>query len=415
MAAAHSETFPIVLSASPLIRQGALPTGKPKPVVRYASEAAMFAAAARPDPLAAEQLRLSEFYTIVKGRTTLLSLPDSTLRAVFQFCGATLKDLLPLTRVCKRFSYVTFDLETNVTLIPSLVTVESLSKTGTMASLAKHLGKNTRGPHIESLSIIDSKTVFTLSRQTIGPVISKLGLQSVLVHTPALVQLDVRGVVFRDHSPITDHFLADLVTLCPKLEVLKIGAALARCWDPQWWSKMHQMTEFVVGSRREDADWSDPSPLQLHEDVFAMLRSTAHKWRAAKFWCALHSASFQQLVSPAAPFAELRHLSINAVGNTSFKPLEDLSNVADTTGADKKKADAKGKKGAAEENVGPKFAFPVLESFCVADVHERPEFASELAAKLTLLAPQFTYFNVTNTHRNAPTKAPPATGKAKRV
>lgn len=416
--AAVQETFPIILSPSPLLRLEALPTGKPKPITRYRSVKELEAAFTRPDPLATEQARLAEFHTIVKGRTTLLSLADDALGLVYRFLGDNSRHFTPLSRVCKRMYHLSFGLETSVTLVPTLVSAESLSRPGSMHSLALHLGRYTRGPYVESFSILDSKAVAQLPRTLMGPEISKIGLQCVLANTQHLLRLDVRGVLLRDHSPVTDRFLADLHVVCPQLEQLRVGVSLARCWEVGWWGKLPHLKEFVVGSRREDVDWADSSPLALHEDAFAMLRSPHHTWRAVKFWCQLVPASFQQLVNPSISFPELRHLAVNATGNTSTRPLEDLSSVSAADGGaagDKKKADAKSaKKGAAEDTQVLRCPFPTLESFTVADVAERPDFASELAAKLLVTAPNLSTFNITNTHRNAPTKAPPATGKPKR-
>jgi hypothetical protein len=416
--AAVQESFPIMLSPSPLLRTERLPSGKPKAITRYHSLEALAAAYKRPDPLAAEQFRLAEFHTIVKGRTTLLSLSDDALSVVFRFLGDTSRDFMPLSCVCKRTYHLSFGLETAVTLVPTLVTPEVLSRPGSMHSLALHLGRYTRGPYVESFSIVDSKAVAQLPRSLTGPVISKIGLQCVLANTQHLLRLDIRGVVLRDHSPVTDRFLADLNVVCPQLEQLRVGVALARCWEVGWWSKLPNLKEFVVGSRREDVDWLDPAPIALHDDVFVMLRSPVHHWKAVKFWCNMAPLSFQQLVNPSVAFQELRHLAVNATGNCSSRPLDDLSSVAAGDGGaagDKKKADSKGaKKGALDDTQVLRCPFPVLESFTVADITERPDFASELAAKLMVTAPNLATFNITNTHRNAPTKAPPATGKPKR-
>jgi hypothetical protein len=415
---AVQESFPILLSPSPLLRVEPLPTGKPKPIRRFHTTDELHAAFKRHDPLAAEQARLTEFHTIVKGRTTLLSLNDDTLISVFRYLGCTSKEFAPLARVCKRFYHLSFGLETSVTLIPTLVSTETLSKAGSMHSLALHLGRYTRGPHVESLSVIDSKAVSQLPRHVMGPEISKIGLQCVLANTHHLRRLDIRGVILRGHSPITDRFLADLYVVCPQLEQLRIGVALTRCWEVGWWSKLPNLKELVVGSRREDVDWLDPSPLQFHDDVFTMLRSPSHKWRAVKFWCSVTQSSFNQLLNPTVAFPELHHLAVNASGNTSMRPLEDLAAMAmdsGAAGADKKKADAKGgKKGAADDTQTSRCLFPALESFTVADVSERADFASELAAKFLATAPNLTIFNITNTHRNAPTKIPPQAGKPKR-
>lgn len=415
---AVQESFPIILSPSPLLRMDCLPTGKPKPITRYRTIGDMERSFERPDPLAAEQTRLAEFHTIVKGRTTLLSLSDDALGCVFRFMGDNTHDFVPLARVCKRLYHLSFGLETCVTLVPKLVSPEALSKPGTMNSLALHLGRFTRGPYVESLTIVDSSAVSQLPRDIMGPEISKVGLQCVLSNTQHLLKLDIRGVVLRGHSPVTDRFLADLYVVCPLLEQVRVGAALTRCWEVGWWAKLPHLKEFVVGSRREDVDWMDPSPLVLHDDVFSMLRSSHHKWTSVKLWCSLAPASFQQLLNPTSAFPELRHLAVNAAGNTSMRPLDDLSSVAMPDGggaADKKKSEAKGsKKGPTDDTQAPRCPFPTLESFTVADVSERVDFASELAAKFLATAPHLVTFNVTNTHRNAPTKIPPQVGKAKR-
>jgi hypothetical protein len=389
-----------------------------KKVTRYPNEAALAAAYFAQDPHADIRAELAAFSPEARAVNHLFRASNDILQRIVSFVGNNLRTTVYISNSCRRLYYLCFEAIRSVTLVPDLMSVEQASRVGALASFAAHVSKDTRGQHIDSLSIMGSRAVYNLPRATLGPSMTSVGLQTVLNNVPYLTKLDVRGVVFRSHAVAADHFLADLRFTVANLKTLKIGPRLARSWEAGWWAKLPQLTEFVIGSRREDIDWHDQTALGLPDDFMAMLRSPHHRWESVKIWCSVTPYVVQNLLLPAQPFAELCSFAINVVGNTAVKPLEDppVGEVT-TMAADKgKKADPKSKgKEEGGQALRSSHLYPKLIGCTIVDTHERPEFASEVFMKLCATAPNFRHFAVVNTSRAAPGHRLPVQQKSKRT
>jgi hypothetical protein len=236
---------------------------------------------------------------------------------------------------------------------------------------------------------------------------------------PRLVILDVRGLTYRGWTPWCDHFLLDVAARCSRLQVLRVGAAFVRSWEPQWWAPLTELKEFVVGSRREDTEWHDglwtpigtagappPPPFALHEDFYTMLRTLPIK--TLKVWVPLAPASFTALIFPTAAFATLVHVSVNAEGNTHHRPIDEpAKEEPKETAPAKGKANAKAKQALEDVPAVPKVLFPALVTVGIADIKERPDFVGEVMIKFATTAPNVAHWNVSNTHRNGPNNIAP--------
>ena len=324
---------------------------------------------------------------------------------IFDFLGDSLRDVVQAASTCRLFRDVSNSSVTSIELIPNLGSCDSFSRTEGMNSLAACLKPYLRGQHISSLSIVNGKHCLTLPNHQRGPHISAMSLHKIIRNMPNLVRIDVRGVDLRDYATWKDHFLSDLGRLTPQLKSLKVGGAFLRNWEPQWWSKLHHLTDFVVGSRREDNDWHEPLvSIQLYDDFFQMLRS--HKWHSVKVWVMLTSSSVSQLLMPTIAIPDLMHLSVNLSGSAATLRVTDDVPVADASTIDKKKPDPKASAKKPEEQGQGRFLFPTLATVCLADVSDRPEVATDLLQRFLLTAPNFHALNIVNTHRNAPGRVP---------
>jgi hypothetical protein len=324
-------------------------------------------------------------------------------QTIFDFLSHSLRDVVQAASTCRLFRNLSNTSVSRVELIPQLGSCESFSRPRAMESLAAALKPYLRGQHITLFSVVSAKHSLTLQSNQKGPCISAMSLHRAIQNMPNLTHLDVRGVDLKDYSPWKDHFLSDLSRITPQLKCLKVGGAFLRNWEPLWWSKLNLLTDFVVGSRREDADWHDPQPVNLHDDFFHMLRS--HKWQSIKVWVVLSLQSVTQLLLPSAAFPDLVHLSINLSGSAATLKVSDDVPVTESAPTDKKKPDPKAVKKPDEQSHG-RFLFPTLATVCLADISDRPDVATDLMQRFLLTAPAFQALNIVNTHRNAPGRVP---------
>ena len=357
------------------------------------------------------QKRLSDLRPVEKKTNTIACLPRVLVQLIAGFVADNdVRSCASLCVVNRVFYAASLHLIRSVTLVPDVVSLERLSNPGAASSLAKFFDRSGRGQHIEAFTLVRPKHVYSLPAAVKGPEIHAQDLSRLVSQLPHLTFLDVRGITHRGFTPWCDHFLADVASACPKLRALRVGPVYLTTWEPGWWSALSELEEFTVGSRREDSVWTGGSgvPVTLPEDFFTMLRTLPLAARV-KVWAPLAPTSFTALVMPTTPIPTLQHLSINAAGNTDHKPLEEAAKEAEAKEAAPAKGGAKGAKGAAkqqEASEGPRPTLPGLRSVVLCDIRDRPEFAVELMIRLMALAPGIEHWNVTNTQRTAPGKAP---------
>ena len=424
-AAVAAESFPLSLSPSPLLRVNADLGGvKPKPVklTRPAlvgkSAPAAVSSPKTPPP---STTGIAELKRVLDSSTEKPQLPNTSaplsadaLRNIFTFVSDKPRGLRHVATTCRKWYNASFPTLESLTLIPENTTIERLSGVGSLSPLIDYLSVATRGQHLKRLLVMRPDWVYQLPHTTFGPTVGLQALSALLINLPQLTELDVRGIQLRNYAPWCDHFLTDLAVHCPKIESLSVGAQFVRNWETQWWAPLTHMKKFVVGSRREDVDWHSNKPLTLSDDFFVMLRGSP-ALKCIKVWCALQTPSFTQLLIPSTSFPNLVHLSVNAQGNTQLKPFEET--VPEIKEVASKKDVKGGKAKAQEEPPQLRVGFPVLTSLVVADVKERPEFATELLVRLSTSAPQLQHFNVVNSHRTGPGKvvAPPPSKTIRRT
>lgn len=392
------DAFPHIMSVTLLSNITRLPGSQKPPAIKRAPSAAD-AVPVVADQMTALQkdLEAAMFPPAPIDRTKVLPLWIKQLIA--SFVGGTLADCEGLLATSRDWRQATCGVVTSISVVPDAFPLGILEQAN-FAHFMAHL-QSTHGPSVRRLSLVDSTSVFSLPQTALGPIIHVQSLLSIAACVPSLQVLDVRGVVLGQHSTVSDLFLSSLHQFCPSLRVLKVGSPLIQNWEPCWWVRLPVLCEFVVGSQREDVDWENSQPINLHADFFNMLHSPLHFWRSVKLWVRLARPSFRALVLPLHPLPRVAHLTLNAFGNTDVKPLE--ATVSDAREGDKKKPHEKpSKKAATEEVTVPKGQFPALTSFTVADIGDRPEFAIELMTKLLSQAPSFKDFNVVCTHRLAP-------------
>lgn len=341
---------------------------------------------------------------------------DATImQNILSFVGDSPKDVSTLNSLNMAWRRATFTVVDEVCVFPSTISFHDdvMQLDRKLKGLASFFSVSTRGQHVRRLTLVDGRCVGQLPQTFKGPRLETATIQRLLVQMPNLSHLDIRGIEVQNFIPIADKFFSSLHLLTPCLRCLKVGAHFMRNWAPQWWARLPYLSEFVIGSRREDADWDDPSPLLLHEDVFSMLRSPAHVWTVVKFWVHLTPQSFSALIFPPAPFPRVVNLTVNAFGNCSLKPLEE--GVQDVPKDEKKKTEKITKKGSqVDDSANSKGIFPLLIALTVVDVMERTDFSVELMARMTFQAPFLKHFNVANTLRLAPTHIEPSAAKGRK-
>jgi hypothetical protein len=361
--------------------------------------------------------RLAELQPVVPTPNSLGRLSSRAMAIIAEFAATDdVKAVITLSRVCRALYIASLHVLSTVMLCPDVVTIAQLSRPGAMASLAQFFAATGRGQHVLSLTIMRPKYVYSLPNTVKGPEVHATDLARVVMQLRHLTYLDVRGVVHRCWAQWCDRLLADLPGACPKLRVLRIGAAYLATWEPGWWAGLPSLEELIVGSRREDAIWAVGSPATLPatlpDDLFVMLRTAP--LQRLKIWIPLVASSFTGLLLPTQPVTHLQHITVNATGNTELKPLDDAAaREAETAKETQPAKGAAGKGGKATAKAqddaasGPKVMFPALSSVTLSDVKERPEFAVELMVKMMPMAPAVQHWNVANSHRNAPGRAPP--------
>ena len=402
------EPYTLVLSPSPLLRTADEQLIRPKTIARMPYEQISENGSGENSLQHGHEVKGESASTKSNCPRSLTEIGPVPSQVIFDFLGNSLRDVVQAASTCRLFRDASNSSVTAVELIPALGTCECFSRPTAMSSLAACLKPYLRGQHITSFSIVNGKHCLTFPNHERGPRITALSLHRTIHHLPNLARLDVRGVDLKEYASWKDHFLSDLGRLTPQLKSLKVGGAFLRNWEPQWWMKLHHLTDFVVGSRREDIDWHDPNlPIQLHDDFFHMLRS--HKWHSVKVWVLLHPSSVAQLLMPSLAIPDLVHLSVNLSGSAGNLKVTDDVAVADASPTDKKKPDPKTSAKKPDEQGQGKFLFPTLTTVCLADISDRPEVATDLLQRFLLTAPNFHALNIVNTHRNAPGRLPVAT------
>ena len=332
---------------------------------------------------------------------------DRILTSIFEFVAADLKGAAPLCAVCRRWYSCTFGLVRSIVLIPDQVLASRMCE-AVLSSLTLSLKSNARGRNVRSFSITNNTAVYSLRSDVPGPAVLYRALHSVLGTLPSLVSLDLRGIDLQGWRSWQDTLLSSLQRYTPQLESLKIGPQLIGGWESAWWSAL-PLTEFVVGSRREDVDSIEPlSLLSLPEDFFTMIRSPSHGWKTVKLWTRLQRAAFNALLFPSAPFPKLQHLSVNVHGNSQSV----LERKEEVVVEDKKKP--VDKKGKSMEADALKVLFPALCSVALSEVGDGL-FCAHYSTYLAVQAPQLKYFTVTNSHTQAPCRPTPPPVKTRKT
>lgn len=347
--------------------------------------------------IAALQQRLRELAPVPKPRDTLTkTVPVSVLRRVASFVADTNRGLAPFASMCRATRAAATHCVSALTLVPTETSVDAISRGGALVSFSHFVKRGDKGAHVRSFSVIDPKFVYSLDSASssattvnasaspspttagaqqqqqqginapcLGPSLSPVDLLRTIGTMPQLTTIDVRGVALRDYVAWSDHFLADVSHMCPLLQVLRVGVTFAKAWPRGWWHPISgSLKEFVIGSRREDAEFLSerrmvaslrgarsaaaaavaPSPknnnadiddgeeeeeeeeiqveqlvylpisvplvpLQLPlDDLLAMARNTP--LATLKIWPALPFPHMSQLMFPSAPIPALRSLSL---------------------------------------------------------------------------------------------------------
>lgn len=420
-AATSQAALTLTPSPSPLLRTTESGVTAPPKIQRLTADAFTDAKPPSPTRIAALRKAVEDGKPQPVPQNALAPLPLDVLRIVASFCGAN--DVALATtfgKVCRAFYAASLSVVSHVTLVPDATSVDRIARTGAGSSLAQFVATEKRGQHITTLRAVNPRTVYAMSNSLPGPSLHFQDISRTVFCLPHLTHLDIRGVKWRSYTAWCDHFLVDLAASCPELQSLKCGSIFLTSWESQWWANLTALRELVIGSRREDGIWLDGPAVAagaavLPDDFLVMMRTLALS--VVKLWCPLQTASFNQLIAPTAAFPHTAHLTINAEGNTHHKPNEDLAakdEAKDATPAPKGKDKAAKAKQQDDTPAVPKVAYPALVSATVCDARERPEFVVELMAKFAVIAPTVVHWNVSNTHRNAPGKAPPpAAGKGR--
>lgn len=414
----EDSVYPPLLSKSPLIEGGCnhQGTGQKREQIVRGVPSSLFSCSKRNDEARALRIVAEETVPKIPPVDHTRRFDTALLRRILGFVGDSPSDMSVIGSINSLWRRASFSVTDEITAFPNLIKfgVDTDTQSKKLTSLSTFINVNTRGQHVRRLTVVDSRAVFSLPQSYKGPSLTTSDINRLTSQTPNLTSLDVRGLAIQDFVPLSDKFFVSLHLSTPCLRTLKIGAHFIRNWSPQWWARLPYLSEFTVGSRREDADWDDSSPIQLCEDFFAMLRSPAHVWSIVKIWVPLSQQSLMSLLVPFAPFPKLVGLAVNASGNCHIKPLEE--GVPDAPRDEKKKTDKVAKKGTQQDDLsGLKGSFPSLISFTVSDVNERPDFSVELMGKICQQAPHLKNFNVTNTQRMAPTHIEPPTVKGRRA
>lgn len=453
-AAVGSAVLPLSASLSPLIRlddsikalAAAAPVIKRIDVSIFESDPSY---EGKPSTILELGAQLEALQPKVVKPDLLTALPRKVLVLIASFVAQDdARASVKLSTVCRAFYQASVAVLRTLVLCPAVVSIDALSRHGALASLAAFLSAPFRGQHLQSLTFVAPNSVYALPHTTKGPVINAADLTRVLKQLPRLTYLDVRGVVLRAWTPWSDPFLADMHRHCPKLKVLRMGVGQLSSWEPGWWQQLTSLSDFVVGSRREDASWALPvvqsttpvvaapsapsSPIKgevvtapaspaiaLPDDFFVMLR-TLPSLRVVKVWAPLTAQSATALLLPTVAIPNVSHLTVNLEGNCHIKPLEEPAPAKEDPKDAPKGGAAKGAKTAAKQQeeapASAKVMFPALQSVTICDVKERPELTAELMVKFATTAPHVEHWNITNTHRNAPGKAlPPQPVKGRRL
>eukprot|EP00758_Cryptobia_borreli_P004166 Tbor_TRINITY_DN4220_c1_g1::TRINITY_DN4220_c1_g1_i1::g.24006::m.24006 len=423
------DAFPSMMSKSPIINKTTWDVANrvnyfhsfPYKIVRY--KVLQDAIPKEPDMVRAgrEEAEAAVILPVMPDLTA--QLPLSVVELILSYVGDNPNDLLSIGATNRAWERGTFSVVDTVCITPHCVSFEKAEDPKVLDSLFKYYVYQRRGQYVSKVTFVDNRELIHFPQSYKGPSVSTLSISRLINCFKYLNYLDIRGVFISDFIPCNDVFLSTLHLKVPALRVLKIGAQFIRNWQPLWWTRMPYLSEIVIGSRREDADWTAPStPVTLHDDFFTMLRSPAHVWDSLKVWVPITELSFSALVLPSLPFLKLYNLCVNAIGNVHIKPLEDVSPQAEHYGREDKRKGT-GEKGGKKHPSGQILQdqihvsmglFPVLLSFTVADVDARPEFSVELMSKLSHVAPALLHFNVANTHRASPTHIEPVV-RGKRI
>lgn len=416
----EDSVYPPLLSKSPLILHCAVGDGVASlqgkgRIVRGVPSPA-FACHALSDQVLSLRAEAEGMVPAPKKEDFTKALTCNLLRRILSFLGDSPRDLARINAVNRAWRQASMTTLEEVTVFQDIIDARSDTRglASKLSSFTSFLSSCGRGQHLKRLVLMDSHGVYNMSQQFKGPALSSCSIVTLLSNTPNLSVVDVRGIEIRDFIPISDRFLSSLHLLTPCLRTLKLGAHFMRNWPVGWWTRLPYLSDFVVGSRREDADWDDASgPLCLHDDFFAMIRSPAHVWSSIKLWIPLSHSSFLAILTPAVVIPRVCGLTLNASGNCQVKPLDE--GFQDVPRDEKKKIEKNAKKGAQiEELTQARGTFPSLVSFTIADVMDRPDLSVEIMGKMIQQAPSLKHFNVTNTHRTAPTHIEPPTVKGRK-
>lgn len=394
---AVQETYPIMTPPSALINLKLLGA---KPIRTVSSFEGAISSLAVLDPtVKALRGEVQSLRPTERKISIISNVPSNVLKIIFLFVGSDMRSVVPCSVTCRAWRYSSMSLFDSVELVPFLLTSSQLSAPGVFKSLSVFFARNLRGQFVKKLVLVNSKFVYSLPQTTRGPQVPVSSLLDLLNNLRNLTFLDIRGTVFAESRAWRDHILSSVAVSCPNLTVLRCSPRLLQNWEVGWWHEAPGLRELTFGSRREYRDWlTDISQqITMHEDCFAMLRS--HRLSVLKVWCPITPESFSACFnSSTGPFPYLEHFAINATGNVATKLSDDAAEVVPT---DKKKGESnKGKK--AEDSSASKAQCPMLVSFTLLDVNERPEFAAEMFAKMLNTAPQMQHFNIANSCPQAP-------------
>lgn len=335
----------------------------------------------------------------------LMECVDASLLNILAFLGDGSVDAVMFSSTCRRLRFLALSKcnQTEVCVVPNLLSLEEYggqadtSRESRLASLVKFFNQHTRGQHVQSLSLLDSKYAATLPIHTKLPSASIHQTLSLIAQMPCLTELDVRSVVWGiDAFSKIEYFLSDLYLVAPQLKTLKMGVDLYQSWSPGWWQRHSELCCVVVASRREQPFPQLDGPVAtvtLHPDVLLMLQ-TERPWKL-KFWAPLDAAAIRKLLFPSSPFLTLTTLTLNVIG---CAPLTQKSDSWEVTESKK----GKGAKHPASSVDGDTGSFPRLTSLTLANIEENPMLGVELYAKLSFQAPRLTYFSVCSTVKYPP-------------
>ncbi|KAH9600463.1 hypothetical protein LSM04_009023 [Trypanosoma melophagium] len=375
-----------------------------KPIERYKSLEDLIQDNLRPDPHATsrETLRILQMVPVLRDEFAILD--DATLRNICLFLGERSRELAYFGSVCRRLRRIVIGLTPPIAVItPDMIPLEGLTQNRVVDSLCAFFASYKRGQFVQQLRLVDAKYASSLPINVVLPFCSPHIFPSLVKSLPSLTFLDLRGVQWDCHSNpnLLRYFFSDLYLVAPKLQTLKIGVELFSQWSPGWWQRLSGLTQFVVGSRRDQAIAAGltPKTSTLHDEFFDMLRNPQRQWRV-KLWCALERDTLLRLLIPSQPFPELQELTLN-LSNVDI--LDDFKRSQIKTPKDGKPR-KNGKKSIVQTNeeVDLRVMFPSLQALTLANVDQYPQITAELLERMTLRAPRFKYFTVVNTTRMPP-------------